>query len=55
MTSNGERKISSLRDLPLDIAPSRDLWQAIEARIAAALTLTGIDPPVLNETDPSRH
>jgi hypothetical protein len=35
MTSNGERKISSLRDLPLDIAPPRDLWQGIEARIAA--------------------
>jgi hypothetical protein len=35
MTSNGERKISSLRDLPLDIAPPRDLWQQIEARIAA--------------------
>jgi hypothetical protein len=35
MTSNGERKISSLRDLPLDIAPPRDLWQGIEGRIAA--------------------
>jgi hypothetical protein len=35
MTSNGERKISSLRDLPLDIAPPRDLWQGIESRIAA--------------------
>jgi len=37
MTDNGNegRKISSLRDLPLDIAPPRDLWQGIEARIAA--------------------
>jgi hypothetical protein len=35
MTGNGERKISSLRDLPRDIAPPRDLWQGIEARIAA--------------------
>jgi len=35
MTGNEERKISSLRDLPLDIAPPRDLWQGIEARIAA--------------------
>jgi len=35
MTGNGERKISSLRDLPLDIAPPRDLWQGIEARIGA--------------------
>jgi hypothetical protein len=29
------RKVSSLRDLPRDIAPPRDLWQGIEARIAA--------------------
>ncbi len=35
MTNNGERKITSLRDLPLDIAPPRDLWQEIEGRIAA--------------------
>ena len=35
MTVNGERKISSLRDLPLDIAPPRDLWRGIEAQIAA--------------------
>lgn len=34
MTGNEERKISSLRDLPLDITPPRDLWQGIEARIA---------------------
>ena len=34
MTGNDERKISSLRDLPLDIAPPRDLWQGIEARLA---------------------
>jgi hypothetical protein len=31
----GRRKISSLRDLPRDIAPPRDLWQGIEAQIAA--------------------
>jgi hypothetical protein len=36
MSSNEERKISSLRDLPLDIAPPRDLWQGIEAQITAA-------------------
>jgi hypothetical protein len=35
MTADAERKISSLRDLPLDIAPPRDLWQGIEAQIAA--------------------
>jgi hypothetical protein len=33
---NGERKVvSSLRDLPTSIQPSRDLWAGIEARIAA--------------------
>src|SRR5258708_19053702 len=32
---HGRRKISSLRDLPQDLAPPRDLWQGIEARIAA--------------------
>jgi hypothetical protein len=31
----GRPKISSLRDLPQDLAPPRDLWQGIEARIAA--------------------
>ena len=35
MTNNADRKISSLRDLPLDIAPPRDLWRGIEAQIAA--------------------
>jgi hypothetical protein len=34
----GPRKISSLRDLPQDLAPPRDLWQGIEARIAADKT-----------------
>jgi len=33
MRVNDERKISSLRELPLDIAPPRDLWQGIEARL----------------------
>jgi hypothetical protein len=33
--SDDRRKITSLRDLPRDIAPPRDLWQGIEARIAA--------------------
>jgi hypothetical protein len=41
MTGNGERKISSLRDLPLDIAPPRDLWQGIEERIVAEQTGAG--------------
>jgi hypothetical protein len=35
MSGNEERKLSSLRDLPRDIAPPRDLWQGIEAQIAA--------------------
>ena len=33
MTGNDERKISSLRDLPQEIAPTRDLWQGIEAQL----------------------
>jgi hypothetical protein len=32
---DGERKVASLRDLPRDIAPPRDLWSGIEALIAA--------------------
>lgn len=35
MTGNDERKISSLRDLPRNIAPPRDLWPGIEAQISA--------------------
>jgi hypothetical protein len=31
----GERKVSSLRDLPRDVPPPRDLWSGIEAQIAA--------------------
>jgi hypothetical protein len=38
MTGNDEHKISSLRDLPLDIAPPRDLWQGIEAQLARRST-----------------
>ena len=48
MTSNGERKISSLRDLPLDIAPPRDLWQGIEAQLEqhapAGRARDGVEP-----------
>src|SRR3984885_11044801 len=33
---NGEHKVvTSLRDMPRSIAPPRDLWAGIEARIAA--------------------
>jgi hypothetical protein len=32
---NHNHKISSLRDLPREIAPPRDLWQGIEAEITA--------------------
>lgn len=35
MTDDGKRKISSLRELPQDIAPPRDLWREIEASIAS--------------------
>jgi len=48
MTSNGERKIRSLRDLPLDIAPPRDLWQGIEAQLeqgpSAGRARDGVEP-----------
>jgi hypothetical protein len=43
MSSNEERKISSLRDLPRDLAPPRDLWQGIEARIAADKSAASTD------------
>jgi hypothetical protein len=43
MTGNDERKISSLRDLPRDITPPRDLWQGIEARIALEPRGVGAD------------
>jgi len=45
MTENGERKISSLRDLPRDIAPPRDLWQGIAAKIATERAGAGADAP----------
>jgi hypothetical protein len=35
MSGNDKRRISSLRDLPQEIAPPRDLWKGIEAQIAA--------------------
>src|ERR1700733_1776221 len=41
--SNDGQKISSLRDLPRDIAPPRDLWQGIEARIAAEKSSASAD------------
>jgi hypothetical protein len=44
MTGNKERKINSLRDLPRDIAPPRDLWQGIEARIAAERAVVAPSP-----------
>jgi hypothetical protein len=43
MTGNEERKISSLRDLPLDIAPPRDLWQGIEAQLGQGPRDSGRD------------
>lgn len=48
MTGNEERKVSSLRDLPLDIAPSRDLWPGIEARLGQSVrdsaSRDGVEP-----------
>ncbi len=37
-SSAPSRKVNSLRDLPLDIAPGRDLWPQIEASLAATST-----------------
>jgi len=34
-TDESRSRVSALRDLPGDIAPSRDLWPGIESRIAA--------------------
>ena len=47
MSSNDkQRKISSLRDLPREIAPPRDLWKGIEAQIAAEKTAVMAPPPL---------
>ncbi len=51
MTGNGERKIGSLRDLPRDIAPPRDLWQGIEAQIAPRVA----SPPGVGGVEPIRR
>jgi hypothetical protein len=37
MNSSEHKKISSLRELPRDIAPPRDLWQGIEAQLQSDL------------------
>jgi len=47
---NGERKVvSSLREMPRSIAPSRDLWAGIEASIAADRQATAVEA---NAADP---
>jgi len=35
MSGTDQRRVRSLRDLPREIAPPRDLWKGIEAEIAA--------------------
>ena len=55
--TDGERKISTLRDLPLDIAPPRDLWKGIETQIAAdrnAMQDTPADDAVRRSRRPMR-
>jgi hypothetical protein len=47
MSGNENRKVSSLRDLPREIAPPRDLWKGIEAQIAS--------PPAPVVARPSRR
>ncbi len=34
MNERGASKVKSLRDLPLEVAPARDLWPGIEQRLA---------------------
>ena len=45
----GERKVTSLRDLPKAVEPPRDLWAGIEARIAAER------PNAKSDTGPARR
>ena len=45
MSGNDKRKISSLRDLPREIAPPRDLWKGIEAQITADKQAALAPPP----------
>ncbi|MGH8136814.1 MAG: hypothetical protein ACREVV_01285 [Steroidobacteraceae bacterium] len=47
MTGKDDRKISSLRELAQDIAPARDLWPGIEARLTAEprVASAGASPP----------
>jgi hypothetical protein len=42
-SGNGERKVTSLRDLPQAIQPPGDLWAGIEARIDAERAATRVD------------
>jgi len=42
--STDERKISSLRDLPRDVSPTRDLWKGIEAAITADAPVRKVSP-----------
>ncbi|HVO48225.1 MAG TPA: hypothetical protein VMT29_18030 [Steroidobacteraceae bacterium] len=42
--STDERRISSLRDLPRDVAPTRDLWKEIEAAITADAPVQKVSP-----------
>lgn len=50
MSGNDKHRISSLRDLPQEIAPPRDLWKGIEAQIAAERK-TAVETPSIR---PSR-
>jgi hypothetical protein len=49
--SDEQAKVSSLRELPQEIAPPRDLWPQIEARLAAepprSVRLRGISRPLV--------
>jgi hypothetical protein len=47
---NGERKVTSLRELPQDIQPARDLWPGIEARLAEETRRSGSDAKPSDES-----
>src|SRR3954447_23078918 len=44
MSGNEKRKVSSLRDLPREIAPPRDLWKGIEAQIVPGAQAAALAP-----------
>jgi hypothetical protein len=44
MTTDAPKRVSSLRELPVAIEPSRDLWPQIEARLGSAPAAPAVAP-----------